>query len=331
MLLSIVVLSYNRPEQIERILKKIVGVVSSNFNIIIKDDCSPKISEIESVYLKYKSKINVNLILHKNDSNMGYDRNLITAFDITDADYVFLLSDDDYVDGEKIDNLISCLIATRKDIYYTPYSCEGKINRDSLNVETNKVLLPDFSSVIYNSILFSGLVFNRSAVLELDLDRDFLANSIYTQVYIATLLIYNCRSYGTLPNDVLYLGGDGDNYFGKNEAAKNSSLLSDRTKLTSNLNYQPFLLLTIKKVASVTDNRIYSVFIKEYKKRLISYGLRSRHCGYKEHSDFLFKYVNSDLPFFLIPFLSFLMLFLVPKKVAGLINDMGIKIVRKSG
>ena len=56
MLLSIVVLSYNRPDQIRRILDNLIGVMSDDFNIIIKDDVSPLASEINSIVAEYKGK-----------------------------------------------------------------------------------------------------------------------------------------------------------------------------------------------------------------------------------------------------------------------------------
>ncbi len=89
MLLSIVVLSYNRPKQIERILKCLVGVEPSDFDLIIKDDLSPRRNEIADVVNCYSGTLNFDVKLHINDDNIGYDRNLIDAFDITESEYVF--------------------------------------------------------------------------------------------------------------------------------------------------------------------------------------------------------------------------------------------------
>ena len=54
MLLSIVVLSYNRPEQIERILKNFIDFKDDRVQLIIKDDVSPRFSEIERIVNDYK-------------------------------------------------------------------------------------------------------------------------------------------------------------------------------------------------------------------------------------------------------------------------------------
>lgn len=333
MKLSIVILSYNRPKQIERILKYLTKASSGDYNVIIKDDCSPKFDEIESVYNKYKPLLDFELILSKNKSNLGYDGNLIGAFDVSGSEYVFLLSDDDYIDGSKIDSVISSLECDNKDFYYAPYTdnTTGIIHRNIINGDLDNVEVVDFGRVIYNAILFSGLVYKRSSVLGLNLDREFLSTCIYTQVYLAVLLVFKSKSYGVIPSDVLYLGGDGDNFFGKNESAINTHLLEDRTKLTSNLNYQPFLLETIKRASLSTDGRIYPTFLKEFRVRTVSYGLRVRSFGLRAYCDFFVAYIKSNLPSFVPLICLFVCFFAVPRRFASLINRFGLKVAKKSG
>lgn len=333
MLFSIVVLSYNRPKQIERILEKFIGVENSCFNLIIKDDISPKADEIKNIFEVYKQKLNFEVILHTNANNLGYDRNLLDSFYITDSEYIFLLSDDDFVDGHEVEKLISVLSKRQYKFYFTPYTDHSInfINRDFQYTSKTNMELSDFPDFIYNSILFSGLIYHRDTVLTLELDRDFLSNCIYTQVYLAACIAFETKSYGTIPSGVLHLGGDGDNFFGKNAAAKNSDILSDRSKLSSNLNYQPFLLNVVDKLSQSTDPRINHLFLKEYKKRLISYGLRSRSHGLKCHMGFIISYMSSKVPFFILPFISFLLTIILPSKIAGKVNSLAKKFSRHSG
>ena len=121
MLLSIVVLSYNRPDQIQRILENLKNSSSFNFNLIIKDDCSPRWLEIQNVVEKYRSQLNFEIIFHKNKINLGYDKNLLDAFYIADSDYIFLLSDDDYVNGQYLGHLSDLLLVGEYRFYYVPY------------------------------------------------------------------------------------------------------------------------------------------------------------------------------------------------------------------
>jgi glycosyltransferase involved in cell wall biosynthesis len=333
MLLSIVVLSYNRPMQIKRILENFVGVEASDFNLIIKDDFSPKSHEIKKIFEEYKCKLDIDIVYHSNAVNLGYDLNLLDSFNITNSEFVFLLSDDDYLIGKKVSDMLAVLSKREQQFYFTPYTdiTLNVVNRHFESSSKSEVKITDFSDFIYNSILFSGLIYHRETVLNMKLDKVFLSNCIYTQVYLAVLIVYATKSYGTIPSGVLYLGGDGDNFFGKNQSAKNSDLLSDRSKLTSNLNYQPFLLSVVESLSQSTDTRIYKQFIKEYKKRLISYGLRSRALGINAHIGFIKAYLSSGIPFFVVPFTSFLVTIIIPGKLAYGINYWAKKLLRHAG
>jgi hypothetical protein len=54
MLLSIVVLSYNRPIQLRRILDHFIGFADNRVKLIIKDDQSPNFDEIEKIFNFYR-------------------------------------------------------------------------------------------------------------------------------------------------------------------------------------------------------------------------------------------------------------------------------------
>ena len=68
--------------------------------------------------------------------------------------------------------------------------------------------------------LISGLIFERKTVLSLNIDSKFLSNCIYSQVYLASKIIYNQAEYGFAPKGLLYVGGDGENFFGKSIGAE---------------------------------------------------------------------------------------------------------------
>lgn len=327
MLLSIVVLSYNRPNQIRRILDNFLDAPSGDFELILKDDRSPKLLEIENIVNQYKDRLKINFRLYKNEKNMGYDCNLIDAFGIVESEYVFLLSDDDYFIGENINDLLRLLEKGEFDIYFTPYHRDGAFNR----LPPKEGRFDNFSHLIYNSILFSGLIFRRDSVLCLDKDMGFLANCIYSQVYISLLIIFSNNSYGFAPSGLLVLGGDGENFFGKNESATERALLANREHVAADLNYQAFLLRVIRKIALRTSMKIENDFIVEYKRRLISYGLRARSESFSTYMSFMKSYLKSDIPFYTLPFFCFIVAFFVPKRVAQLIHVQGRRSLRISG
>jgi glycosyltransferase involved in cell wall biosynthesis len=327
MLLSIVVLSYNRPNQIKRIFEKILHAPSLDFNLIVKDDCSPKQFEIEEIIDSYHDLVNFSVVFYKNEKNLGFDKNLLDAFRVTNSDYVFLLSDDDYIDGHYIEALIKLLSKREFKVYFTPYKVNTRVSR--LNIRPYK--LSRFQDIIYNSILFSGLIFERNAVLSLPKDELFLGDCIYTQVYLSSLIIYNEKMFGESINGLLYLGGDGENYFGMNESANNIDLLKNRDCVTSNIKYQSFLLKVVDKIAHDTHHSIRSAFEIEYRFRLISYLLRARCFGLISYNK-LVRYVRfSKLNTNLIIKFFIVLIYLLPSTICHKLLAICILFFKKSG
>ncbi|NCO69855.1 MAG: hypothetical protein COW76_19690 [Shewanella sp. CG18_big_fil_WC_8_21_14_2_50_42_11] len=307
MLLSIVVLSYNRPLQVQRILNNLRGVRSSDFNLIIKDDCSPRSIEIKEIVENFKSNLGFELVFHSNSKNLGYDLNLIDSFSIATSDYVFLLSDDDYLNGLELISLLDFLKVNTKKVLFTPYLDGGVVRRSNAK---DSFHLNKFSDVIYNSILFSGLIFHRKSVVNLPKDMKFLSNCIYSQVYIASVLVFSEKDFGFSIENLLYLGGDGENFFGKNSSAVNSNILMDRGQIYSDLRYQSFLLRVVEKIATDTSPIVYKSFLKEYRKRMVAYGLRARGYGLERYISFLKHHFESkNLNSFFIPFALFILIF----------------------
>lgn len=329
MLVSIVILSYNRPKQLERILENFIGVASSEFNIIIKDDVSPSVAEIRSICEEYKARLNIEVSLHENKTNLGYDSNLLDSFNITDSDYVYLLSDDDYIDGLKFNELVDFIKSTRVPVYFSPYNENGDICREidsNFSFDENEI---DISGLIYNSILFSGLIFDRKKVLALQLDIDFLKSCIYTQVYLVMSLIYRHKQYACANNDVLFLGGDGDNFFGKNQSAVNSELLHDRGLITANLRYQAFLRLVVKKTSEENSLKINSDFEKEINKRLVSYALKARANGRKSYDTFIEELEHNITNSSVIKLIY--VVGYIPSVFCKVVYRLGVKFLKKSG
>ena len=327
MLLTIVVLSYNRPDQVRRILTSLTGFSSPDFSLVVKDDVSPLQERIVAVVNDCSRSLSFPVSIHCNKSNLGYDKNLLDAFEIVHSKYLMLLSDDDYLDGGSLGKLITELQRREHMLYFTPYLERGTLRR----TQNSGYSLNKFSDVIYNSILFSGLVFDVDSVRRLNLDRDFLSNCIYTQVYLAGRIVFQEGAFGFLPSGVLKLGGDGENFFGLNQSATNSDLLSNRKKITSNLIYQRFLLRVVDAIADDTDPLVAASFSREYRKRLLAYGLRVRAEGFRPYACFVKEFLKgASLRFIDLFFLFFTVVF-IPKSIARGIYEFGVRRFRRAG
>lgn len=327
MLLSVVILSYNRPDQVKRILENLQSVASTEFNVIVKDDCSPRQAEIKEIVDKYAKISKYELVFYKNLSNLGYDRNLLSAFHVTDADYIFLLSDDDFIYGDNLPDLIKILLKREHKVYYTPYRDKNRLFR----YQIRPFNLERFHEVIYNSILFSGLIFHRKTVLSIPKDKKFLSTCIYTQVYLAAVIVFHEKGFGEAPSNILHLGGDGENFFGKNPSAINQNALQNRSLITSNLKYQILLTSVVAKISEATDPSISITFWREYGRRMISYLLRARESGLPSLSYLIngIKESGVKFPWYIMP--ASYVLALVPAFIAGAVNQYLIKVFRKAG
>ena len=94
-LISICILSYNRPETINELLNSIDFF--DDLEIVISDDCSPRFEEIKNKVLNFK-KHKVQLL--KNKTNQGYDQNLNNRIRNCKGEWIIFMGDDDiFVEG----------------------------------------------------------------------------------------------------------------------------------------------------------------------------------------------------------------------------------------
>lgn len=107
MLLSICIPSYNRFSNLSRIVQSISNCSSTNFEVVIVDNCSPE---------------NVNEIIPKSDSRFRVicrekpvkgTANCRYALDFGSGDYCMMLLDKDFINGVTLDNFINVLEKNR--------------------------------------------------------------------------------------------------------------------------------------------------------------------------------------------------------------------------
>lgn len=316
--LDICVLSYNRPQQLERALRSIRELADAwSVTVYVCDDCSPQFEAIRSIVLQVGEETNYDIHLIKNEVNLGYDRNLISALGTGKSDYVMLLSDDDYIshsNGPQDDMDFDVLI----------YSFKFGNGRHRLNGVWTERINPD---LIYNSILFSGLLFKRSAIPRLDPHMDFLSTSIYTQVFCLLLIADRGGKIKCSSNIEIGLGNDGENYFGLNQSSDKSEIvLQDRKSALSDFHYQKKLIETLEYVQENTHQRFLKPFFRHYTMRLVGYAFKIKPA---EKSELLKLVGSSGLPF--STKLSVYLTALVGRRFGYRIYTLGVKILRGSG
>jgi hypothetical protein len=264
--LNIAVLSYNRTDELKRLFESLIQVNRNDISISIYEDCSPNQEKILEICNFYKDLIHPKIQFLPADKNLGYDANLIRALK-GDSEFTLLLSDDDYLDGSLLDDFITFLKNQNPKVVICPFIKHGNLYRSGVHYSFRYSV-----DVLYDSILFSGLVFKNGHVNLAENEYSFLKNSIYSQVYIVANSWTDDSYY--YDKNIIIAGEDGENYFGKSEASKEMHELSNRKEALSNLYYQSKL----QKVAFYLIDNLYpelkNSFYTSYSKRLVSQFMR---------------------------------------------------------
>lgn len=262
-LLSIGITSYNRTDELKRCLESIDAKCIDKIQILVSEDKSPRRKEIQNIVEQYAENSPYEVVFHTNPENLGYDRNLKNIIDLAKGEYVLYISDDDMVLPGQLDEIIMILdekkpkgviyspfIISRSKEYRRKYNYTGPIEPASSFVHTH----------IYDSILFSGLIFERSAVLPIDAEK-FL-NKIYFQVY---MFIYCGHFFGGYYSDkpLIDCVDDGETGFGSSASSDNPDLKAKETPL-ANPGYDKGLIYCVKAFDEDYGTDYFKSFEKEY-------------------------------------------------------------------
>lgn len=107
-LLSICIPTYNRAEILSKTLNHIIQSPNKEIEIIISDNASS-----DSTITSVKNINDPRIKYFRNNKNLGFDFNLLKAIEKANGKFVFLLSDEDYINLEVIDWILNIV---RKNI-----------------------------------------------------------------------------------------------------------------------------------------------------------------------------------------------------------------------
>lgn len=316
--LDICILSYNRPEQLLRALKSISELLNAwKVTVYVCDDCSPDFEAIRSIVMQADKKASYDIHLIKNKKNLGYDSNLMNALGTGQSNYVMLLSDDDYIGH-------SNGVQESMDFDVLIYSYKFGKQRHRLNGVWSGHI---DSGLIYSAILFSGLVFKRSAIPKLESHVKFLSSSIYTQVFCLLMIADRGGAIRCSNNIEVNLGNDGENYFGLNQnSGISETALQDRKSALSDFHYQKKLIQTLEYIQENAEQRFLGGFFRQYTMRLVGYALKVKLAEKHE----LIKMVRgSTLP--IATKMSVSLTALVSQRFGFRLYSLGVKFLRGSG
>ena len=262
--LTIGITSYKRINELERAIKSIQTKYIDDIEILVSEDKSPLSVEIGKKVENIAKESPYSIVFYTNNINLGYDMNLGEIIKKSHGDYIFFLSDDDAIAENSLDEIIeylkenpSCGVAYSSFIHVQ----NGKKDR----VRGKNHIIPNgaenAAKIVYDAILFSGLIFKREYVRAYDASR--FKNHNYFQVYLFLQMIYHYGGFYFEKASVLCIG-DGENAYGISESSGGDASLANRKSVKSNLAFNRTLIKVIQMFDKDEGTEIMKSFAKQY-------------------------------------------------------------------
>ncbi|HMG81442.1 MAG TPA: glycosyltransferase family 2 protein [Ferruginibacter sp.] len=123
MLLGIYIVTYNRSKYLGNTLDSLLASPLSNCKITVLNNAST--DDTVSVVVAYQSQFeNLDLFTHKN--NVGASANILRALEMSDADYTWVLCDDDQLNLADVDEMMEIMKDGQVDLIHVGAHAEIK-------------------------------------------------------------------------------------------------------------------------------------------------------------------------------------------------------------
>ena len=330
-LLSIGITSYNRVNELVRCINSIQTKYKEDIEIVVSEDNSPQSKQIEETVNKLAENCDYNLRFSRNEVNLGYDMNLGAIIQKCNGDYVFFMSDDDMVYEGCIDGIIEFLKNIGSfGVLYAPF-----VYAETKKLDRNHGIEHDIESgeenaarYLYDSILFSGLIFKKSYVAGYDSSR--FINHNYFQVYMFMRMIYEYGGHYFKSPTVVCVG-DGENAYGISESSGGNALLANRKSIKSNLEFNKTLFEVVKKFDIDCGTNVFSIFQKQYSLHSYSGLSIARSQGRKYFNEYWEMLQQLDIKLYPVAHVYHFLLYILGKRTCDkLLSGIRSKLKRDS-
>ncbi|MEZ0323913.1 MAG: glycosyltransferase family A protein [Hydrogenothermaceae bacterium] len=151
--ISVLIPTYNRPDFLKEALESVVKQTLLPYELIVADDnMDENISKINRAVIEEFSKKYPFVVYHKNDKNLGSNRNYANLFKLASGDIIQFLGDDDLLFPDALEKLAKPLIEN-KEIKLTA----GKTffaNKDkTLHTKYFSIFLQEYATFFNNKIV----------------------------------------------------------------------------------------------------------------------------------------------------------------------------------
>lgn len=196
-LLSICIPTYNRPHYLERALKSLTEQIldnpnlSSQIEIVVSDNCSPE--ETRKVAESYQKNF-PQVKYFRNETNVGFDKNILNVVTKATGKYCWYLGDDDVIENGALEFVCNTLKERNPD--FIGFHSEPIIEDESylkLNNYSSKDIISenDFNEFYFKGYCQGGvsvLLFNRDQWLSVLDSENYLEHWLYYETVLKILV-----------------------------------------------------------------------------------------------------------------------------------------------
>jgi glycosyltransferase involved in cell wall biosynthesis len=219
---SICIPAYNRPEDLERLLKSI-DADKGDVEIVICEDKSPKRHEIKTVVKDFEARSKYLIHLYLNESNFGYDKNIRELVQRASGKFIVFMGDDDEFVPGALDKLIGFLKNNQELGYVLKshrfYFEDGKVEPFRYYEETKffPAGFRTYTELFRKSVFISGFTINREHAKQYFTEE--FDGSLLMQLYLlAEVTLKHPSAYFDEPLTQAYEGGTP--FFGNSDAER---------------------------------------------------------------------------------------------------------------
>lgn len=147
--LSVGIPTYKRPHRLRRLLETLAqqkGVAAEEWEVVVSDNCS--LDDTQGVVDAFRERL-PNLRSLQNTQNIGGDLNMRSLFDKALGDYVWVMPDDDFVNGDYAVASLLRKLRARPVVF-------AITNAKSINTDTGILIKARFNSIEGDIFLEQG-------------------------------------------------------------------------------------------------------------------------------------------------------------------------------